>query len=99
MRPPRSLLALRKTVTTSFGLGVHLALVLPACAALESGDYQTLPGATVESSETLLQTGRAPCPRARRCGSFACASSELMPAQSDEYHANALVSESMNFQQ
>jgi hypothetical protein len=63
------LLALRKTVTTSFGLGVHLALVLPACAALESGDYQTLPGATVVEFGDLVtnRTRTMPTGEAMRC--------------------------------
>jgi hypothetical protein len=44
----RSLLALRKAEALSIRLGIHLALVWPACAALESGVYHTVPGATVE---------------------------------------------------
>src|SRR6266850_1141882 len=44
-----SLLELRKVAAVSIALGV-LALAWPACAALESGVYQALPGATVEES-------------------------------------------------
>lgn len=47
-QPPRSLHALREAVAVPVRLGVLLALAWPACAALESGVYQTLPGATVE---------------------------------------------------
>jgi hypothetical protein len=53
----RCLLALRKAVTLSIGLGVHLALVWPAFAALESGVYQTVPGATVEERGDVVPSG------------------------------------------
>jgi hypothetical protein len=45
---PQYQLAARKAVMVSFVLGVHLALVWPACAALQSGVYQTSAGATVQ---------------------------------------------------
>src|SRR5258708_32916678 len=44
---PRWLLAVRKAVAVPIALGAHLALVWPAGAALQSGVYQTPPGATV----------------------------------------------------
>ncbi len=54
---PRSLLALREAVAVPMVLGVHLALAWPACAALESGVYQTLPGATVEERGDRVPNG------------------------------------------
>src|SRR5437867_3586571 len=42
----RLLLALSKAVAVSSLGAVHLVLAWPACAALESGVYQTVPGAT-----------------------------------------------------
>ena len=51
------LLTLRKAVPLSVRLGVHLALVWPACAALESGVYQTVPGATVEERGDAVRSG------------------------------------------
>src|SRR5437879_13852194 len=53
----RSLLALPKAVAASIVLGFHLALAWPACAALESGTYQTLPGATVEERGDRVPNG------------------------------------------
>jgi len=47
-QPSRSLHALREAVAVPVCLGVYLTLAWSACAALESGVYQTLPGATVE---------------------------------------------------
>lgn len=47
-QPSRSLHALREAVAVPVWLGVYLNLAWPACAALESGVYQTLPGAIVE---------------------------------------------------
>jgi len=44
-------------VVVSIVLDVHLALALPACAALESGVYQTLPGATVEERGDRVPNG------------------------------------------
>jgi len=44
----RPLLALSEAVVVSVVLAVHVGLSWPACAALESGVYQTLSGATVE---------------------------------------------------
>jgi hypothetical protein len=41
----------------SIALGVHLALAWPACAALESGVYQTLPDATVEEIGDRVPNG------------------------------------------
>ena len=38
-------------------LGVHLALAWPACAAIESGLYQTIPGATVEERGERVPNG------------------------------------------
>ena len=57
IQPPRSLLALREGVAVPISLGVHLALAWPACAALESGVYQTLPGATVEERGDRVPNG------------------------------------------
>lgn len=54
---PRSLLALRKAAGVSIVLGVHLAQTRPACAALESGVYQTPPGATVEERGDRVPNG------------------------------------------
>ncbi len=44
---PRWLLAVRKAVAVPIALGAHLALVCSAGAALQSGVYQTPPGAMV----------------------------------------------------
>lgn len=56
-QPPRSPLVLRQAVLASFGPGVCFALAWSACAALESGVYQTLPGATVEERGDRVTNG------------------------------------------
>jgi hypothetical protein len=54
---PQSLLALRKAVVVSIVLCVYFALVWPACAALDSGVYQTVPGAALEESGDRVPNG------------------------------------------
>jgi len=56
-RGPRSWLALREAVVVSIGLAVHVALAWIACAALESGVYQTPPGAIVEERGDRVPNG------------------------------------------
>jgi len=59
---PRSLLVLRKAAAVCLVLGNHLAQTLPAGAALESGIYQTLPGATVEERGDRVPNGNRVMP-------------------------------------
>jgi hypothetical protein len=56
-QPSRSLHSLREAVAVPVRLGVCLTLTWPACAAVESGVYQTLPGATVEESGDRVPNG------------------------------------------
>lgn len=63
-QPPRSLHALREAVVVTVWCGVYLALAWPACAALESGVYQTLTGVTVEERGDRVPNGYRVMPTA-----------------------------------
>lgn len=54
---PRPGVVLHKAVAVAILLGVHLATVWPAGAALESGVYHTLPGASVEERGDQVPNG------------------------------------------
>jgi len=71
----QSLLKLRKAAAVSIVFGVHLALTWPVCGALESGVYQTIPGATVEERGDTVPNGSRIVPI------FATLTFDLGPAQ------------------